>query len=152
MHKYSDTKLLPYSTEQLFDLVIDIEKYPQFLPWCRAARILERHEDYLVAELIISFKHISESYVSKVTFKRPKSQTDDGFINVDLVRGPFSHLENHWQFKPTAESGSEICLHLAFGFRSRLLDAIIGLMFGKACAKMVGAFKDRAEKLYKTSA
>ncbi|MEI6730919.1 MAG: type II toxin-antitoxin system RatA family toxin, partial [Pseudomonadota bacterium] len=92
MHKYSDTKLSPYSPEQLFDLVIDIEKYPQFLPWCRAARILEKHEDYLVAELIISFKHISESYVSKVTFKRPKSQSDEGFINVDIVRGPFSHL------------------------------------------------------------
>ncbi len=71
MHISDDTQKLPYSTEQLFDLVIDIERYPEFLPWCRAARILERGENRLLAELVVCFKHITESYVSEVTFRRP---------------------------------------------------------------------------------
>src|ERR1700733_10588568 len=100
MHTYNDTQKLPYSTQQLFDLVIDIERYPEFLPWCRAARILERGENRLVAELIICFKHITESYVSEVKFKRPSSPSDEGFIDVVQTRGAFESLENHWKFTP----------------------------------------------------
>src|SRR6202041_2980500 len=96
MHSFSDIQELPYSTQQLFDLVIDIERYPEFLPWCRAARILERTESRMLAELVISFKHITESYVSEVTFRRPTSNADDGFIDVKQVRGAFESLENHW--------------------------------------------------------
>lgn len=148
MHSYNDTQELPYSTRQLFDLVIDIERYPQFLPWCRAARILERHENRLLAELVISFNHITESYVSEVTFKRPADDTDSGFIDVKQTRGAFENLENHWKFTPLGKEGSTISLDLSFAFRSRLLDAIIGLLFGRACAKMVNAFKQRATTLY----
>jgi len=148
MHSFNDTQELPYSTQQLFDLVIDIERYPEFLPWCRAARILERGENRLLAELVICFKHITESYVSEVTFKRPANNSEEGFIDVKQVRGAFENLENHWKFTPVNESSSTIFLNLIFKFRSRILDSIIGLLFGKASAKMVGAFKQRAIKLY----
>jgi coenzyme Q-binding protein COQ10 len=148
MHNFTDTQELPYSTQQLFDLVIDIERYPEFLPWCRAARILTREENRLVAELVIRFNHITESYVSEVTFKRPDNASEEGFIDVKQVRGAFENLENHWKFTPSGKTGSTISLNLIFRFRSRILDAIIGLLFGKASAKMVNAFKQRAMELY----
>ena len=148
MHSYNDTQESEYCPQQLFDLVIDIERYPEFLPWCRAARILERHDNRLVAELVISFKHFTESYVSEVVFRRPQTATDSGVIDVKLVRGPFEALANHWSFMPRDKGGSAITLDLSFKFRSRLLDSIIGILFGKACIKMVRAFKDRADALY----
>ncbi len=147
MQHYQDTQVSPYSPRQLFDLVLDIEKYPEFLPWCRAARILSREEDKLLGELVISFKHITESYVSEVSFAPPEG-TQEGRIDVRLVRGPFRHLENHWRFVPLENGGTEIKLDLAFQFRTRLLDTFIGLLFGKATVKMAVAFKERADKLY----
>jgi len=148
MHHYEDTQESPYSTQQLFDLVLDIERYPEFLPWCRASRILERGEGRLLAELVICFKHITESYVSEVTFHRPVAPSDKGFIDVQLVQGPFETLSNHWEFEPGPGGGSITSLTLSFKFRSRLLDSVIGLLFGKASAKMVVAFKQRADALY----
>ena len=147
MHQYHDIQESPYSPQQLFDLVINIEKYPEFLPWCRASRILERSNNKLMAELIVSFKHITESYISEVTFKRPKDSNDTGFIDVNLKQGPFEHLNNHWKFTPI-NGQTEISLELSFKFRSRILDSIIGLLFGKASAKMALAFKQRADALY----
>lgn len=147
MQEYRDTQISPYSPQDLYALVLDIERYPEFLPWCRAARILERDEHRMLGELVISFKHITESYVSEITFNPPVG-TRSGAIDVRLVRGPFKFLENHWTFTPNAAGGTEITLHLAFQFRSRLLDSLIGMLFGKATAKMAAAFKDRADALY----
>lgn len=147
MQHYHDTQVSPYSPRQLFDLVLDIEKYPEFLPWCRAARILSREENKLLGELVISFKHITESYVSEVSFTAPDSG-QEGCIDVKLVRGPFKHLENHWRFLPLEDGGTEIKLELAFQFRTRLLDTLIGMLFGKATMKMAAAFKERADRLY----
>jgi len=148
MHNYHDTQQSPYSTQQIFDLVIDIERYPEFLPWCRASRILERGEERLLAELVVNFKHITESYVSEVTFRRPVTPSDDGFIDVNLIQGPFEHLNNHWELTPLAGGGTAISLRLSFKFRSKILDSIIALLFGNASAKMVLAFKQRANALY----
>jgi len=148
MHHYQDTQQSPYSTSQLFDLVIDIERYPEFLPWCRAARITEHSENKLRAELIVSFKHITESYVSEVVFKRPSLPGDVGIIDVNVIRGPFDHLNNHWEFTPLPDDGSQITLSLSFRFRSKILDSLIGMLFGKATAKMALAFKQRADALY----
>jgi coenzyme Q-binding protein COQ10 len=147
MHRYHDTQLSPYAPNQLYNLVLDIERYPEFLPWCRAARILERNETGILGELVISFKHITESYVSEVMFTPPEGEIA-GRIDVKLVRGPFKHLENHWQFIPLPDGGTEIKLELSFQFRTRLLDSLIGLLFGKATAKMAEAFKKRANDLY----
>ena len=148
MKHYQDTQISPYSAAQIYALVLDIERYPEFLPWCRAARIVERGEGRMLGELVISFKHITESYVSEVTFIPPENDAS-GRIDVKLVRGPFKHLENHWVFTPLPNGGTQISLELAFQFRSRLLDSIIGMLFGKATIKMAAAFKDRADQLYK---
>jgi coenzyme Q-binding protein COQ10 len=150
MHTYTETSILPYSPQQLFAMVADIEKYPEFLPWCRAARIVSREADSFLGELIISFSHLTERYTSRVTPVAP-SANSEGRIDVALVTGPFEYLNNHWRFVPHAE-GCEIHLDLDFQFKSKLLDKMLGGMFGRACEKMVGAFTTRAEALYATKA
>lgn len=146
MPSHTEQQLSPYSPQQLFDLVVDIEKYPVFLPWCRAARILKRGENEFLGELVISFAHITESYTSRVTFTPPQENMA-GSIDVVMVKGPFEHLTNHWKFTPTA-NGTIIDFTLDFKFRSRILEKLIGSLFSKATNKMVTAFKKRAHELY----
>jgi coenzyme Q-binding protein COQ10 len=146
MHAHSETHVLPYSPEQLFGLVADIEKYPEFLPWCRAARIIERHEGYFLGELIVSFSHLTERYTSRVEPRAPHGGLE-GRIDVTLVSGPFHHLENHWRFVPHPQ-GTELHFAVDFAFKSKWLDALIGKMFTRASEKMVAAFTARAEALY----
>lgn len=141
MPQLEEHQILPYTQEQLFQLVIDIESYPQFLPWCRAARILERSENALLGELVIVFAHITESYVSRVEW------IDRSAITVTCVKGPFHHLENRWRFTPV-EGGTQVDFFLDFAFKSKILDKLIGGYFTKATQKMVSAFKTRANALY----
>ncbi len=149
MRQFHDTQQSPYSTQQIFDLVIDIERYPEFIPWCRAARILTREEGRMTAELVVSFSNFTESYVSEVIYTRPANPAEKGVIDVGLLQGPFKHLNNHWVFTALPEGkGTEISLDLAFQFRSKILDSLIGLVFGKATTKMGLAFKERADALY----
>lgn len=147
MPSHAERRTLPYSTQQLFDLVADIERYPEFLPWCRAARILERGEGYFLGELVISFHHFTEGYTSRVTVQRPATPESRGQIDVVMVKGPFEHLTNHWKFSPHPQ-GCEIDFALDFKFRSRLMEKLIGGLFGKATAKMVEAFTQRAAAMY----
>ncbi len=147
MHSYTETKLLPYSPAQIFALVADIEQYPEFLPWCRAARVVRREGDgAFLGELIISFSHLTERYTSRVVPVPPAGDAA-GSIEVSLVDGPFKTLANHWRFVPK-DGGCEIQLELEFEFKSKLLDRLIGSMFERATTKMVGAFTARAEALY----
>lgn len=148
MPAHSEQQISPYTTRQLFELVADIERYPDFLPWCRAARILERKENELMAELVISFSHMTESYTSRVVLTPPATDADTGAIDVTMVRGPFEHLVNRWRFTPRAGGGADIDFFLDFKFRSRMLEKLIGGLFGKATAKMVSAFRSRADALY----
>jgi coenzyme Q-binding protein COQ10 len=143
MPKHAEQQILPYTPEQLFDLVADIEKYPEFLPWCRAARILTRKEGECTAELVISFKHMTESYVSRVVLERP------GRIEATLVRGPFSHLTNRWTFTPQSGGATQVDFYLDFSFRSKMLEMLIGGLFIRAAEQMGAAFKARADALYK---
>ena len=142
MPRHTEQQHSPYTPEQLFALVADVEKYPQFLPWCRAARILDRGEKEFLAELIISFAHHRESYTSRVSLDYPNE------IHVEMARGPFEHLSNHWRFMPKEEGGTTIDFMLDFKFRSKILEKLIGSLFGKAVQKMVTAFKARADELY----
>lgn len=148
MHTYSEVQILPYTPAQLFALVVDVESYPQFLPWCRAARIVSREKDSFLGELIISFSHLTERYTSRVTPVAPTADKQ-GTIEVELVTGPFNYLNNHWRFVPHAQ-GCEIHLALEFEFKSKLLDKMLGGMFGRATDKMVSAFTARAHALYDT--
>lgn len=148
MPSHSEQQALPYTTQQLFDLVADIERYPDFLPWCRAARVLERGDNEFLGELVISFHHMTERYTSRVALQRPASASEGGAIDVTMVKGPFEYLVNRWRFTPRAEGGCDIDFMLDFRFRSKLLETMIGGVFGKATAKMVSAFRQRADALY----
>ncbi len=149
MPSHTEQQILPYAPEQLFELVADIERYPDFLPWCRAARVLRvleqgegRWPEEMEAELVISFRHLTESYVSRVTLNFPKS------IDVVMVRGPFEYLTNSWRFTALEDGQTRIDFTLDFKFRSRILDKLIGPLFGRATDRMVNAFCTRAEVLY----
>jgi coenzyme Q-binding protein COQ10 len=146
MPSHHERTILPYTPQQLFDLVIDIERYPDFLPWCRAARILKRDEQGFTGELVISFHHLTESYTSRVT-PIPPQANKAGSIDVDMVEGPFQHLRNHWEFIPVAD-GTEIVFDLDFKFRSRIMEKLIGSLFTKATSRMVEAFTQQAKERY----
>lgn len=142
MPKHSERKHLPYTAEQMFDLVADVGRYPEFLPWCRAARIKHRDDHLLVADLVIGFKGITEKFTSRVILDRPTSS-----IDVSYEEGPFKYLENHWKFMNN-ENGCAIDFHVDFEFRSRLLEHLMGLVFTEAVKRMVAAFESRADSLY----
>lgn len=148
MPSHEEKQHFDFSTRQLYDLVFDVKRYPEFLPWCRDARILESGVNEFTAELIICFKHITEKYTSKVVGLPPKDGQSFGRIDVELVKGPFEHLENHWIFSPKPDGGCEVHFSLDFAFKSKLLDKLIGGLFTRASEKMVGAFSDRANSLY----
>lgn len=144
MALHTETRFSPYTPAQLYALVIDVEKYPQFIPWCRGARIVRREEQSFFGELIISFKNLTERYTSKVT-GIPESAEPS--IDVSLVSGPFEYLTNHWRFE-AKDGGTMIHFMLDFKFKSRILDTLIGGLFGRAAEKMTSAFLQRAEALY----
>ena len=153
MHRHTETRILPYTTEQLYTLVADIEHYPEFLPWCKSARILSREQASFTGELTVCFKGMCQSYVSRIHGKPPASRHLATSLHVVQMRGPFTHLVNDWQFTPVEEKereekATEIRFMLEFAFKSKVLDKIIGLLFHKATRKMVEAFEERAKTLY----
>ncbi len=147
MPAHSEIRHSPYAPQQLFALVADIERYPEFLPWCRAARVTQRFDDHFIGELIISFSHLTERYASKVTPIAP-SESQEGRIEVELVNGPFHHLNNHWRFVLREDGGTDIHFAVDFQFKSKWLEKLIGGLFTRACEKMGAAFITRADALY----
>ncbi|WP_343712281.1 type II toxin-antitoxin system RatA family toxin [Inquilinus sp.] len=141
MPSHTERRVLPYTPQQLYELVADIESYPSFLPWCLAARIRKREGNVLTADLVIGFKMIRERYTSRVTLT-PGQQ-----IDVAYVDGPMKRLTNCWRFLPHP-AGCEIDFHVDFEFRSRVLQTVIGAVFHEAFRRMVGAFETRARALY----
>ncbi|MCY4191964.1 MAG: type II toxin-antitoxin system RatA family toxin [Rhodospirillaceae bacterium] len=141
MPKHQETKILPYTPEQMFDLVADVKRYPGFLPWVTGARIRQQSDTLIVADLLVGFKMIRERFTSQVTLSKPDR------IDVAYTKGPFRHLENHWIFRPHPKV-CEIEFYLDFEFNSRLLQKLIGALFNEAVRKMVSAFESRARKLY----
>lgn len=141
MPTHAERRVLPYAPEQLFDLVADVEKYPDFLPWCLAARIRSRTDTVIVADLVIGFKMFRERFTSRVTLERP------GRIAVEYVEGPLRHLNNEWRFSPHPK-GCELDFSVEFEFRSKVLQTLIGALFDQAFQRMVAAFEARADALY----
>lgn len=138
---------MPYSAEQMFALIAEVESYPQFLPWCAGCRVRDRRADaegeILEADLIISFKVFRERFGSRVTL-RPESRQ----IDVNYLDGPFKYLNNHWRFTPVSDTECEVDFFVDFEFRSRTLQAVIGVVFGEAMRRIVRAFEERAAQLY----
>lgn len=143
MPTHAEKRHLPYTPQQLFDLVADVERYPQFLPWCVAARVRKREGDVFFADLVIGFKMIRERYTSKVTLDRAALR-----IDVTYTEGPFHYLDNHWQFIPAEDGGTIIDFFVDFEFRSKLLQKVIGALFNEAVRLMVASFEKRARQLY----
>jgi coenzyme Q-binding protein COQ10 len=141
MPTHAERKVLPYSPEQMFDLVADVGKYPQFLPWCVASRVRRQTEEELVADLTIGFGPFRESFTSRVALDRPER------VRVTYENGPFRYLNNQWDFKPRG-SGTEVAFFVDFEFRSRILQAAIGVVFHEAVRRMVNAFLKRARDVY----
>ncbi len=141
MPTHAEKKLLPYSQRQLFDLVADIERYPEFLPWCVGARIRERKDNEILGDLLIGYKMVRERFTSRVVLHRPDH------IDVSYSEGPFKYLTNHWHFVPQ-EEGCLIDFYVDFEFRSRFLQKIIEVFFNEAVRRMVSAFETRARALY----
>lgn len=141
MPSHAERKTLPYRQEQLFDLVADVSRYHEFLPWCVATRIHSSDEQLLVADMMIGFKAFRETFTSRVRLQRPDR------IEAVYQDGPFRYLTNRWIFEVSGDS-TIIDFHVDFAFRSRILERAIGVVFGQAVERMVGAFERRAGELY----
>jgi coenzyme Q-binding protein COQ10 len=146
MPTHAEERLLHYTPRQLFDLVADIERYPEFLPWCMAARIRKREGNVVFADLVIGFKVFRERFTSKVVLA-----PDGRRVDVSYMQGPFKYLNNHWIFKDHPE-GCVIDFYVDFEFHSRILQKAIEVLFHEAVRRMVAAFEARAKALYGTRA
>lgn len=140
MPTHSERRRLPYLPGFLFDLVADVGSYPQFLPWCAGARVRSRSEREMVADMTIGFGPFRESFTSRVALDRPR------LIRVRYENGPFRHLSNRWEFLPDP-AGTEVDFHVDFEFRSRVLEAAVGVVFHEAVRRMVAAFEARARQV-----
>lgn len=141
MPTHAERKILPYRPEQMFDLVADVGRYPDFLPWCAGALVRSLTETELVADLTIGFGPFRESFTSRVTLDRPR------LIQVKYERGPFRYLNNQWAFEPDPK-GCRVSFFVDFEFRNRLLQRAIGAVFNEAVRRMVNAFLRRARDVY----
>jgi coenzyme Q-binding protein COQ10 len=141
MPTHAEKRVLPYTPEQLFALVADVERYPEFLPWCLAARVKERRPDLMVVDMIIGFRMFRERFTSRVALGPPDR------IDVTYAQGPFRRLNNHWFFE-RVPGGCHIDFYVDFEFRSRLMQRLIEALFNEAVRRMVGAFERRARDLY----
>ena len=134
--------LVKFSARQMFDLVNDIESYPQFLPWCSGSRILKREDDIIEAELIISKGGFKKSFSTR------NKIDPGGKITVSLLEGPFTYLEGTWNFMPLREDASKISLDLEFEMPSVLASLAFGTVFNQICNTMVASFTERAKAVY----
>ncbi|GGB32321.1 ubiquinone-binding protein [Sphingomonas metalli] len=146
MPQHSETRHLPYSPEQMFDLVADVKRYPEFLPWVSAMRVRKDGETETLADMIVGFKGLRETFTSRVEKLRPER------ISVDYVDGPLKYLRNDWRFRAAADGGCDIDFSVDFAFKNRVFEMLAGQVFGQALRRMIGAFEARADVLYAGSA
>jgi coenzyme Q-binding protein COQ10 len=130
----------------MFDLVADVGRYSEFLPWVTAVRVRENSETVMVADLLVGFKALRERFTSRVIKERPHR------VHVDYIDGPLAHLNNDWTFEPDGDGGTLVDFSVDFAFRSRIFEAIAGQVFDRALGRMIGAFETRANQLYGASA
>ncbi len=142
MPKHEETRHLPYTPEQMFDMVADVGRYGEFLPWVSAIRVRSDSETEMVADMIVGFKGLRETFTSKVQKERPDH------IRVDYLDGPLKHLNNDWTFRADGEGGCYVDFCVDFAFKNRMFEMLAGQVFDRALRKMIGAFEDRARVLY----
>lgn len=145
MPRHSETRHLPYTPEQLFDMVAAVGRYDEFLPWVTAVRIRSDSGTEMVADLVVGFNAFKERFTSRVTKEKP------GHICVDYVEGPLKYLKNEWTFEPAEDGGTNVHFLVDFAFKSRIFEALAGQMFDRALRRMTSAFEQRAAVLYGSS-
>lgn len=148
MPRFSSKRRVLHSASQMFDLVADVERYPEFVPLCESLKIRQRRAkpngtEIVVADMTVSFKLVRESFSSEVVLDRPNLK-----IAARYLKGPFSSLENRWAFEPKSESECDVAFFLAYEFRSRMLAMLMGAMFDAAFARFSAAFEKRADAIY----
>jgi coenzyme Q-binding protein COQ10 len=151
MPRHTEHRKLPYTARQIYDLVADVARYPEFLPWTAAARIRKREPlpersegaEVMEADLVISFKVFREKFGSRVTLLPA-----EGRIETEYLEGPFKYLHSSWDIQPRPEGGCEVRFDVDFEFRSAILQKIIGVVFDEAMRRVVTAFDRRARELY----
>ena len=148
MPRFQSTREVPFTPQQMFDLVVDVEAYPQFLPLCEDLRIRRKVQsteglDVLVADMAVGYKAIHETFTTRVTLDPAQHQ-----ILVTYLEGPFSHLDNRWKFLPS-DTGCKVDFYIDYEFRNRMLGVLMGAMFDKAFRKFSEAFEARAALIYK---
>ena len=141
MPKHSETRHLPYTPEQMFDLVADVGRYAEFLPWVSAMRVRQDSDTATLADMIVGFKGLRETFTSKVEKERP------GHLHVEYIDGPLKYLHNDWKFRAEA-GGCAVDFAVDFQFKNRMFEMLAGQVFGVALRRMIGAFEDRAKVLY----
>jgi coenzyme Q-binding protein COQ10 len=151
MPSFRTSHVVNHSPQQMFDLVADVESYPQFVPLCQSLGIRRRYpgadgEEVIVAEMEVGYKAIRERFTSRVTLNRAVRT-----IEVEYVDGPFSHLENMWRFREAEEGRCRVEFYIAYEFRSRALASLMGSMFDAAFRRFSAAFETRADEVFRTA-
>ena len=148
MPQFRTMRRVRHSAEKMFDLVADVERYPEFVPLCRALKVRKRLPqpdavEVLVADMTVAYKLVRESFTSRVTLDRPHLQ-----VLVEYLEGPFSRMENRWTFSPTGEGACEVTFFISYEFKSRVLGLLMGSMFDLAFRRFAAAFEWRADEVY----
>jgi coenzyme Q-binding protein COQ10 len=148
MPTFSSRRLVHHSASQMFDLVADVERYPEFVPLCSAMKISQRTPnpdgtEIVICDMTVSFKLVRETFTSRVTLDRANLK-----ILVEYLRGPFSNLENRWSFEPKSDDACDVGFYLAYEFKSRMLAMLMGTMFDTAFQRFAAAFEKRADTIY----
>ena len=148
MPEFSTTRRVRHAASDMFDLVADVERYPQFVPLCRALSVRKRIEEpegvqILIANMTVAYKLLQETFKSRVTLDRPSLT-----ILVEYLEGPFSRMENRWEFHPDGEQACEVKFFISYEFRSRALAFVMGAMFDAAFRRFAEAFERRADVIY----
>jgi coenzyme Q-binding protein COQ10 len=147
MPQFSTKRRVKHSAADMFDLVADVERYPEFVPLCRAMRVIRRAKtgdrEVVVAQMTVAYKLIKETFTSRVTLDRERLQ-----ILVEYLDGPFSRMENQWHFHPATETACEVAFFIAYEFKSRTLGLLMGAMFDVAFRRFASAFEHRADLVF----
>ena len=151
MPQFRNLRRVRHSAAEMFDLVADVERYPEFVPLCRSLRVRKRTpgdggREVLVADMTVAYKLMRETFTSRVTLDKPNLK-----IQVEYLDGPFSHLDNRWTFRPVSEAACEVEFFIAYEFKSRVLGLLMGAMFDAAFRRFAEAFERRADAVYRVS-
>ena len=148
MPRFSSKRRVRHSALEMFDLVADVERYPEFVPLCKSLKIRQRTAkpdgtEIIIADMTVSFKLVREAFTSKVTLDRPNLK-----ILVEYLQGPFSNMENRWSFEPKSDTACDVGFYIAYEFKSRMLAMLMGTMFDAAFQRFASAFEKRADAVY----